>query len=133
MPHGGVLTAKNPGVPFDLITGYANLRRSPGPVAAPAAGWFCPVEHWEPHRLQPSLGARASRPQPQADLDQVSGIVKADEDATDEVLAELMAGPALEAVLNVEELYNLSLARGLKVGLAKVAIEEPPALVLERR
>ena len=35
-----------------------------------------------------------------------------------------MADPALEAVLNVEELYNLSLARGLKVGLAKVAIEE---------
>ena len=51
---------------------------------------------------------------------------------TDEVLAELKAGPA-SAVLNVEELYNLGLARGLKGGLAKVAIEEPPALVLERR
>ena len=71
-------------------------------------------------------------PQPQADLDRVSGIVEADEDATDEVLAELKAGPA-SAVLNVETLYNLGLARGLKGGLAKVAIEEPPALMLERR
>ena len=42
---------------------------------------------------------------------------------TDEMLAELKAGPA-SAVLNVEELYNLGLARGLKGGLAKVAIEE---------
>ena len=31
--------------------------------------------------------------QPQADLDRVSGIVEADEDASDEVLAELKAGP----------------------------------------
>ena len=71
-------------------------------------------------------------PQPQADLDRVSGTVKADEDATDEVLSDLMAGPA-SAMLNVEELCNLGLARGLKGGLAKVAIEEPPALMLERR
>ena len=70
-------------------------------------------------------------PQPQADLDRVSGTVKADEDATDEVLSDLMAGPA-SAMLNVEELCNLGLARGLKGGLAKVVIEEPPALVLER-
>ena len=49
---------------------------------------------------------------------------------TDEMLAELKAGPA-SAVLNVEELYNLGLARGLNGGLAKVAIEERAQL--ERR